>query len=109
MMILKGDYGKSRIIGYILSGTDPTETTCFVYNDYPIHTFEDTIYIDSTKYSLDDLKECIKEDFMNSPNKLVNYLIVYTNKKEEELETLIKWLDNLEWTNYCVDMLLTCK
>lgn len=90
MLILKGENGKSPIANIILG---ETYSKCFVYNDYPICS-NGGIYLDSTEYSLKDLKECIIDWNENDvyPDEIYDYLIVYTNYTEESLTDFIDWL-----------------
>ena len=88
MLILKGKNGKSRIIETIL---DTMNNVCFVYNNYPL--FEDSICLNSDMYSLEHLKQCIVEE-VNKYQELYDYLIIYTNKAEDDLKEFIDWLNN---------------
>lgn len=89
MLIVKGESGKSILANIILEHTD---SKCFIYNDYPL--IYNSVCLDSTKYPLSDLKQCIKDchpDDMYSDD-YYDYLIVYTNQKEEDLAEFIDWL-----------------
>ena len=77
MIILKGENGKSKIIDIIL---DLTISDCFVYNDYPIATFKDSIWLDSRQYSLEHLKLCMVQE-ITIYKDYYDYLIIYTNEK----------------------------
>ena len=107
MLMLKGNNGKSPIANIILN---ETYSKCFVYNDCPVRSIGG-IYLDSTKYSLEDLKECITHWNENEvyPDEIYEYLIVYTNHTEESLTNFIDWLNkNKNWIS-CKDIILTCR
>ena len=105
MLILKGDYGKSRVVDILM---DKTNSICFVYNDYPL--IFNAIGVDSREYSLDDFLECIsdtiKEVVIN--DKHYDYLLVYTNQDEIDLQEIINWLNKNRWGIPCRDIILTC-
>ena len=106
MLILKGDNGKSVLANIILEYTD---SRCFIYNDYPL--IYNSVCLDSTKYPLSDLKQCIKDwhpDDMCSDD-CYDYLIVYTNQKEEDLADFIDWLRKNVHSFYCKDIIVMCK
>ena len=103
MLILKGDCGKARAVDILL---DKTDSICFVYHDYPL--IWNSICLNSLEYSLEDLKECIFDEFKASSNNY-DYMIIYTNKKEEDLKDFITWLNNTVWAYFCRDIIITCK
>lgn len=106
MLILKGNEGKSRVADLILHNTN---SVCIVYNDYPL--IFDSIGVDSTQYSLNDLIECISEEMKDAiiNDRHYDYLIVYTNQNEGNLSGLINWLDKYKWKIPCLGIILTCK
>lgn len=104
MLMLKGNCRKSSFVEVLM---DKTNSICFVYHDYPL--VYNSICVDSLKYSLEDLKECILDEFKASCDKHHTYMIIYTNKKEEDLEDFIRWLDNYNWCYFCEDIIVTCK
>ena len=105
MMILKGECGKSRVIDILM---DKTNSICFMYNDYPL--IFNGIGLDSREYSLDDFLCCIsdtlREESIN--DKHYDYLLVYTNKDEIDLQNIINWLNKNRWNIPCRDIVLTC-
>lgn len=105
MLILKGDCGKSRVIDILM---DKTNSICFVYNDYPL--IFNAIGLDSREYSLGNFLECIsdtlKEAVVNDEH--YDYLLVYTNKDEIDLQEIINWLNKYRWNIPCRDIILTC-
>ena len=106
MLILKGQNGKSRVIDLLM---DKTHSVCFVYNDYPL--IFDSIGVDSTQYSLNDFIQCLSEEIKDAivNDRHYDYLIIYTNQQEENLRSLINWLDKGKWKIPCRDIILTCK
>lgn len=106
MLILKGNAGKSRIIDILMSKTN---SACFVYNDYPL--IYKSISVDSSQYSIDDFVECIsdtmKDYIVNDEH--YQYLLIYTNQKEEDLRKLTDYFDKYKWMIPFVDIIITCK
>lgn len=105
MLIVKGDCGKSRVIDILM---DKTNSICFVYNDYPL-IFE-SIGVDSREYSLEDFLECISDTLEEEAisDKHYDYLLVYTNQDEIDLQEIINWLNKNRWNIPCRDIVLTC-
>ena len=106
MLILKGYGGKSTAIGIIMNTTN---SICFVYNNYPI--LFDSICVDSTEYSLENFLECISEELKEAiaNDKHYDYLLVYTDQNEEDLQEIINWIENDRWKIPCRDIIVTCK
>ena len=104
MLILKGDCGKSVVIDILM---DKTNSICFVYHDYPL--IYNSICLSSLEYSLNDLKECILDELKASDNLHYDYIIVYTNKKEECLKDFIEWLGSNSWCCFAGNIIVTCK
>ena len=106
MLILKGNRGKSRAIDII---ADRTNSICFVYNDGPL--IFDSIGVDSRTYSLKDFFDCIIETIDQEiiDGKHYDYLLVYTNQKEEDLQDIVNWIENNRWEIPCRDVILSCK
>ena len=88
MLILKGENGKSGVIDIIL---DSTISTCFVYYDYPLGAFKNSIWLDSRQYTLEHLKLCMTQE-ITKYKEYYDYLIIYTNQKESDLKDFIDWL-----------------
>ena len=106
MLIIKGDYGKSRVIDILMAHTN---SVCFVYNNYPL--IYESIYLDSNEYSLVDFLECISDELKDSvvKDKHYDYLLVYTNQNEEDLKEIIDWSEKHKFKIPCRDIVLTCK
>lgn len=105
MLILKGDVGKSRVVDMLM---DKTSSICFVYNDYPL--IFNSIGIDSREYSLTDFLEYISDTLKRKliDGDYYDYLIVYTNQDEIDLQNIINWLNKHRWNIPCRDIILTC-
>lgn len=106
MLILKGECGKARVVDLLM---DKTHSVCFVYNNYPL--MPGSICVDSTQHSLDDFIECISEEMKEAIIHDIDYhyLLVYTNKLENEIRTLIDWINKYRFKIPCRDIILTCK
>ena len=106
MLIVKGKNGKSVLVNVI---SDITHSICFEYHDYPV--FYNSYCVDSEEYYLSEFIECIEEEFndLMEDGKHYDYLIIYTNKKEEELKELIDWLNENKHKICCLDIIVMCK
>ena len=106
MLILKGDVGKSRVIDILMNKTN---SICLEYYDYPV-IFE-AICLDSREYSLEDFLECISDEMKYAVvnDKHYEYLLVYTNQSEEDLQDIVNWLDKYRCKIPCRDIIVTCK
>lgn len=106
MLIIKGDYGKSRIVDILMAHTN---SICFVYNNYPL--IYESICVDSNEYSLENFLECISDELKEATIKDKHYdcLLVYTNQNEEDLKKIIDWLEKYKFKIPCRDIVLTCK
>ena len=102
MLILKGENGKSRVVDIIL---DSTISACFVYDDYPLVAFKNSIWLDSRQYSLEHLKLCMVQEITRY-KEYYDYLIVYTNQKERDLKDFIDWL-KMTFTH--MNVIVACK
>lgn len=101
MQILKSEVQKSVTVQHILNDTN---SMCFVYYEQPLQ-FEH-FWIDSREYTHDDLKECIMS---NIPTKQCDYLIIYTNQPEIEIQGLVGWLDYNSHKFNCNEIIVTCR
>lgn len=106
MLIVKGDCGKSRVVDVLMAHTN---SICFVYNNYPL--IYESICVDSNEYSLEKFLECISDELKYAAisDKHYDYLLVYTNQSEEDLQDIINWLDKHKFKIPCRDIVLTCK
>ncbi len=106
MLIVKGKNGKS-VLAQIL--VHHTQSICFEYYDYPVMYF--SYCVDSEIYSLTEFAEYIEEELenLNADERHYDYLIIYTNEKEEDLEGLINWLDENKCRICCKDIIVMCK
>ena len=106
MLIVKGKAQKSVLTNILM---DKTKSICFQYYDMPV--IWDSICVDKTKYSLSDFIECIAEELkkVNADGTHYDYMIIYTNEREEDLTKLIDWLNEHRWRIFCNDILVMCK
>lgn len=108
MLIVKGKSQKSVLVNILLNKTN---SICFQYYDQPV--IFDSICLDSREYSLRDFIECIAEELKrvnaHTYRTHYDYLIIYTNEKEEDLKELIDWLNEHKWRIWCGDILVMCK
>ena len=106
MLIVKGKNRKSVFVNTLMNKTN---SICFEYYDKPV--IFNSICVDNTKYSLMDFIECMAEEFkrVNADRRHYNFLIIYTNEKEEDLHELIDWLNNHRWRIWCDNILVMCK
>lgn len=108
MLIVKGQNQKSVLASILM---DKTNSICFGYydiDDMPI--IWNSICVNKTEYSLNDFLECISEEFAEvNVDKYYDYLIIYTNEKEEDLKEIVEWLENHRQQIFCRDILIMCK
>lgn len=106
MLIVKGKNQKSVLANILLYRT---KSICFQYYDYPV--IYDAVCVESTKYSLNDFIECIAEEFekVSAYEAYYDYLIIYTNEKEEDLKELIEWFNEHGREISCKNILVMCK
>lgn len=106
MLIVKGKSQKSILANILLS---KTKSICFQYYDTPV--IFDSVCVDSREYSLNDFIECVAEELgrVNADRTHYDYLIIYTNEKEEDLKELVEWLNEHRWRIFCKDIMVMCK
>lgn len=106
MLILKGDKGKSKFL-YNLMGNN----LCFEYCDYSVNL--GGYWLSSLHHTIEGFKNyieaCLYKEDIHCMDNFCEYLIIYTNEKEEDLKDFISWLkDNERWF-LCRDILIVCK
>lgn len=108
MLIVKGENQKSVLANILM---DKTNSICFEYYNSPV--IFNSVCVDSSKYSLEDFIECIAGSFKridtHTGSSQYQYLIIYTNQKEEDLKELINWLEENMWRIFCQDILVMCR
>lgn len=106
MLIVKGKNKKSILANILLN---KTKSICFQYYNTPV--IFNSICVDNGEYSLGNFIECIAEELkkVNADRTHYDYLIIYTNEKEEDLKELIDWLNGHKWRILCNDILVMCK
>ena len=106
MLIIKGKAQKSAFANILM---DKTKSICFQYYDQPV--IWNSICVDKSEYSLMDFIECMAETFkeLNADRTHYDYLIIYTNEKEEDLKELTDWLNEHRWRVWCRNIIVMCK
>lgn len=106
MLVVKGKRGKS-VLAQILAQN--TKSICFEYHDYPV--MYNSYCIDCEAYSLYEFIEYMAETFkkLNADRTHYDYLIIYTNEKEEDLKELTDWLNEHRWRVWCKNIIVMCK
>lgn len=107
MLIIKGKSQKSILANILL---DKTKSICFQYYDTPV--IFNSICVDNREYCLSDFIKCIAKEFEGAitiDETPYDYLIIYTNEKEEDLKELIDWLNKHRWEVFCNGILVMCK
>ena len=105
MLIVKGEASKSALANILIL---KTKSICFQYYAAPV--VWDSIIVDNTRYSLDNLIECITE-VLEETKTHYDYLIIYTNEKERDLKKLVDWLNDYkgEGALSYADVIVMCK
>lgn len=103
MQILKANQLKSVTVSHLLHSSD---SLCIIYDDYcpPLYG---AIYLDSAQCSLDILKALIKNE-IRKLNIRKDYLIIYTNKTEQEIEEIVDFMNQLKAVVFR-EVLITCR
>ena len=104
MLILKGERGKSKVVGMLCS----LNSIAIVYYDNTLQFPH--YFLNSKTYNLVDLRKYVLQ--VNSeidPDAEVDYLIIYTNNTEDEVSGLIGWIEqHMNELNFR-DVILTCR
>ena len=103
MLILKGDKGKSKVLNEL-----GENSICFEYHEYVVD-FKNGYWISSLNHSINEFKDFIKACLYEEDENFYNYLIIYTNEKEEDLKDLINWLEDNERRFLCGDIIVACR
>lgn len=105
MLIVKGKTQKSVLANTLM---DKTESICFEYYDIPV--IQRGIHLNKSEYSLNDFIECIAEEFefMRKDDTHYDYVIIYTNESEEDLNELINYVKNNRWKIRCRNIIAMC-
>ena len=107
MILIKAETGKSVIIETIQKGGVPS--LCYSY-------YEDILpisdcYLNSTEYSINELCDEL-EEFVSTyewHKNGIRYFIIYTNEKENDLDSLFYWISKNEGRFDCYDVIVTCR
>ena len=113
MLILKGDKGKSVILNELMRNKF---NECIIWDEPSVRNIEqawtvDNIIDEMNRCDFGSLYECIMElnDSLGAGGENRDFLLIYTNKTEEEITPLIKWINNQEKYLLFKQVLVTCK
>lgn len=104
MLILKGDKGKSIILNELMRNKF---NECIIWDEPSVYNIESAWIVDSSEFNY--LYETIKalNDSLSGENR--DWLLIYTNKTEEEITPLIEWVKDQEKYLFFRQVLVTCK
>lgn len=106
MLLLKGENYKSVVLNQLMRNEF---NECIVWDEQDVYV-KSSWHVDSN--DIDHLYECITELndslFVGGENR--DLLLIYTNKTEEEISSLIEWIKNKErFYLQFRQVLVTCK
>ena len=106
MLILKGDKGKSVVLNELMRNKF---NECIIWDEPSVYNIDSAWTIDRSE--LNCLYECIMElnDSLDFEGENRDYLLIYTNKTEEEITPLIEWIKDQEKYLLYKQVLVTCK
>lgn len=113
MLILKGDKGKSIVLNELMRNKF---NECIIWDEPSVRNIEPAWIVDSivdnmNRCDFGGLYECIMElnDLLGVGGENRDFLLIYTNKTEEEIIPLIKWLEDQEKYLFFRQVLVTCR
>lgn len=109
MLILKGDKCKSVILNELMRNKF---NECIIWDEPSVRNIEPAWIVDSmNRCDFGGLYECIMElnDSLCADGENRDFLLIYTNKTEEEIVPLIKWINDQEKYLLFKQVLVTCK
>lgn len=106
MLILKGDVYKSVIVSQLMRNKF---NECIIWGEPNIRNIEFSWSISSGELNI--LYEYIIElnNSLGISGENRDLLIIYTNKTEEEIKPLIKWIEDQKKYLFFTQVLVTCK
>lgn len=106
MLILKGDKGKSVILNELMRSKF---NECIIWDEPSVCNIDSAWMIDRSDF--DCLYECIIElnNSLGYNGEFRDWLLIYTNKTEEEITPLIEWIKDQEKYLLYRQVLITCK
>ena len=107
MQLLIGNKGKSVTIHHIINSTN---SVCYVYDTGWVPVFK-SILVDSNEVTISKFSDLLDLFFneLCENNQHFDYLIIYTNKKQEEIRGVLDWLESNSHRSNSVEILVTCK
>lgn len=106
MLMLKGNVGKSVILNELMHNKF---NECIIWDDQGVHNIDAAWIVNGSE--LNYLYECIIElnDSLGASGENRDFLLIYTNKTEEEITSLIEWIEDQEKYLLFKQVLITCK
>lgn len=106
MLMLKGDKGKSVILNELMRNKF---NECIIWDEPSVCNIEPAWIVDSNEFN--HLYECIIElnNSLGAGGENRDWLLIYTNKTEEEITPLIKWIKDQERYLFFRQVLVTCR
>lgn len=106
MLILKGDKCKSVIINQLMCNKF---NECVIWDEPSVRNIDFSWSISSSELNV--LYEYIVQlnDCLGAGGENRDFLLIYTNKTEEEIKPLIEWVENQERYLLFKQVLITCK
>lgn len=108
MLLLKGSQGKSLVVDAMMSRG---RVCTIAYCDYMIQ-FPDWWIVDSKEYGIGELIDGIEGIVLEETNNgdmPLEFLVIYTNEKEEDLVELFNCIENNRREFCCRQVIVTCK
>lgn len=106
MLMLKGDKGKSVILNELMRNKF---NECIIWDEPSVYNIEPAWIVRNNDFNY--LYECIIElnDSLGAGGENRDWLLIYTNKTEEEISPLIEWIKDQEKYLFFRQVLVTCK
>ena len=104
--MLKGGNGKSIILNELMRNKF---NECIIWDEPSVYNIESALFVDGNEFNI--LYECIIElnDSLGAGGENRDFLLIYTNKTEEEIRPLIRWIEDQEKYLFFRQVLVTCR
>lgn len=109
MLILKGDKGKSIVLNELMRNKF---NECVIWDEPGVYNIESSWIVDPmNRNEFGCLYECIMKlnDSLGVGGENRDFLLIYTNKTEEEIKPLIEWMKDQEKYLFFKQVLVTCR
>lgn len=106
MLLLKGKNYKSVVLNELMRNKF---NECIIWDEPNVYNIKPSLIVDSNEF--DYLYKCIIElnDSLGVVGENRDLLLIYTNKTEEEIKSLIEWIEDQEKYLFFKQVLVTCK